>query len=290
MEHECIYINSRGILKSCTKYQLPLKSSNSLLQNNFLDGVKQGDRVYVCTAAIPTFARTFLPNLTVKIVLVSGDADEYIPAVDPSGCTSILNSPYIVQWFAQNCLVDHAKMVKIPIGMDYHALSEMPYPYPWGPKEPPYKQEATIQRLIDGSLPFWQRKPMCYTTFNIEMNRGDRLDAYLTLPSELVFYEASLVLRLDSHKRQTDYAFVVSPYGYGFDCHRTWEALVLGCIPIVKSNAMDSLFDDLPVLIIKEWSDITQELLDSTIRIFKEKTFNYDKLKMKYWQNLIHCV
>ena len=98
------------------------------------------------------------------------------------------------------------------------------------------------------------------------------------------------MLRLDSHKRQTDYAFVVSPYGYGFDCHRTWEALVLGCIPIVKSNAMDSLFDDLPVLIIKEWSDITQELLDSTIRIFKEKTFNYDKLKMKYWQNLIHCV
>jgi hypothetical protein len=33
-----------------------------------------------------------------------------------------------------------------------------------------------------------------------------------------------------------NYAFVASPYGGGPDCHRTWEALILGCIPIVKSS------------------------------------------------------
>jgi hypothetical protein len=275
------------MLKTCTLFQTPLKSSNPVLNGGFLDGVKEGDRIYVCTTAIPMFAYTFLPKLAVHIVLVSGDGDEYIPAVDPLGCSKILDSPYIIKWFAQNCLHSHPKLVKMPIGMDYHALSDMPYPYWWGPKEPPYKQEADIQAIIDSAKPFWERKPMCYTTFNIEMNRGDRLDAYLTIPVELVYYEPTPVVRLESHKRQTEYAFVLSPYGYGFDCHRTWEALVLGCIPIVKSTAMDSLFDGLPVVIVKEWSDLTQELLDSTLRTFKEKTFMYEKLRLSYWKDLL---
>jgi len=276
------------MLKSCTVYQLPLKSSNPTLNSQFLDTVKEGDRVYVCTTAIPQFSSTFLPKLRVHIVLVSGDGDEYIPAVDPAGCDKILDSPYILKWFAQNCLYSHPKLIKMPIGMDYHALSDMPYPYWWGQKEPPYKQEAAIQAIIDRSKPFWERKPICYTTFNIEMNRGDRLDAYLTIPIDLVYYEPTPVLRLESHKRQTEYAFVVSPYGYGFDCHRTWEALVLGCIPIIKSNHMDSLFEDLPVLIIKEWSELTQELLDSTIKTFKGRTFAYEKLRLDYWKALLY--
>ena len=39
----------------------------------------------------------------------------------------------------------------------------------------------------------------------------------------------------------TNYAFIVSPHRNGLDCHRTWEALVLGCIPIVKTSPIDDL-------------------------------------------------
>ena len=69
------------MLKSCTLFQMPLKSSNPILNEGFLDEVKEGDRVYVCTTAIPMFASTCLPKLAVHIVLVSGDGDENIPAV-----------------------------------------------------------------------------------------------------------------------------------------------------------------------------------------------------------------
>jgi hypothetical protein len=44
------------------------------------------------------------------------------------------------------------------------------------------------------------------------------------------------------------YSFVLSPFGNGYDCHRTWEALLLGCIPIMKKSRIDSLFKYLPVL------------------------------------------
>ena len=34
------------------------------------------------------------------------------------------------------------------------------------------------------------------------------------------------------------FAFVASPPGNGFDCHRTWEALILGCIVIVQNSSV----------------------------------------------------
>jgi hypothetical protein len=76
----------------------------------------------------------------------------------------------------------------------------------------------------------------------------------------------------------------------GMDCHRTWEALCLGCIPIVKTSPLNSLYDGLPVLILNDWSDLTEELMQSTVLDFKERQseFQMEKLTLKYWVDLIH--
>jgi hypothetical protein len=120
----------------------------------------------------------------------------------------------------------------------------------------------------------------------------DRKDAIQQINNELVFYEQKPVKRSITWQRQTDFAFVISPHGNGYDCHRLWEALVLGCIPIVKTSCLDELYEDLPVLIVKEWSYITKELLEDTIEEFKEiheaGEFNYDKLTLKYWVDKIN--
>ena len=47
----------------------------------------------------------------------------------------------------------------------------------------------------------------------------------------------------------------------------------------------DSLFDELPVLLVNDWSDINNDLLTKTIDTFRGKRFNYDKLLLKYWVN-----
>ena len=39
------------------------------------------------------------------------------------------------------------------------------------------------------------------------------------------------------------YTFILSPAGIGLDCHRTWEALCLGCIPIVCIPEFKNLFE-----------------------------------------------
>ena len=115
----------------------------------------------------------------------------------------------------------------------------------------------------------------------------DRKDAIKQIPSGLVYYEPVMVPRLKTWNIQKEFAFVVSPHGGGYDCHRLWEALILGCIPIVKTSPIDKLYDGLPVLIVNEWSDITIELLTNTIIDFKEKEinnmFSYEKLTLHYW-------
>ncbi len=46
-------------------------------------------------------------------------------------------------------------------------------------------------------------------------------------------------------------AFGISPPGRGVDCHRTWEMLYFGMIPIVLSSSLDPMFQGLPVVIVK---------------------------------------
>jgi hypothetical protein len=82
-----------------------------------------------------------------------------------------------------------------------------------------------------------------------------------------------------------EYTFVLSPTGIGLDCHRTWEALCLGCIPIVCVKEFKTLFNNLPVLLVNDWKEVTQELLENTIQDFKNRTFNKNKLTLKYWVN-----
>jgi hypothetical protein len=174
----------------------------------------------------------------------------------------------------------HPKLVHIPIGMDYHSRL-------WGVHEEASKQDISIEQLRMRSRPFHERRAKCYSTFHFELGRGDRQEAYDSVPKDLVYYEPTKVTRDESHKHQLEYAFVLSPYGGGPDCHRTWEALCLGCISIVKSSGLDPLFENLPVLLVKQWSDVTQELLDSTIQSFKSKTFQYEKLELQYWAKMM---
>ena len=86
------------------------------------------------------------------------------------------------------------------------------------------------------------------------------------------------------------YKFVLSPSGLGPDCYRTWEAMIVGTIPIMKHGPTDELYKDLPVLIVDDWEEITEELLESTWQKFTQKRFNIEKLFIDYWAQQLFSV
>jgi len=55
--------------------------------------------------------------------------------------------------------------------------------------------------------------------------------------------------------------YVVSPQGAGFDCHRTYEAIYLGAIPIVESSPLDYFYKHLPIIIVDHWTEVTEDFL-----------------------------
>lgn len=290
-ETNCTYVSSRGILKSCDIYSSKPVSSTSTLDGYDFSKVVDGSIVYVASSAIPAFIER-LASIPHKIVLVSGDADQSVP--DDAFKSSeefrkFIEDDRIIHWFSQNSTKRHEKLTPIPIGLDYHSMAEKNHI--WGSKMSPVGQEAELLRISGAAAPFYERKPICYSNFHFNYKGSkfgsDRADAIREIPADLIYYEPKQVGRAATWKAMADYAFVASPAGNGLDCHRTWEALCLGCIAVVKTSPLDSLYMDLPVLIVESWSDITQTKLENTIREFRLKTFNYDRLLLSYWMDTI---
>lgn len=282
-ENFCKYVGSVGIRKSCD--MTSLEDTRSIGEYDF-SKLNENDVLYMKLDKIPEFSQ-HVDKLKYKIVLVSGCSDYTTPNdlfASEEQFLKFINSPKISHWFVQNCIVTHPKITLMPIGLDYHTMAGRSME--WGPKTTPVEQEHLLNAIIAKAIPFEQREIKCYSNFHFQINTKygyDRVDAINQVPKNLVHYEPSHIKRINTWKIQSKYAFVLSPHGNGLDCHRTWEALVLGCIPIVKTSPLDSLYSDLPVLIVNSWSDITQELLDQTIVNFQKRTFNYDKLLLSYW-------
>jgi hypothetical protein len=296
-ENNNTFVSSRGILKSCDYYSQKPQSSTKLLHTYLpLDKIRsmKNPSIYICSRAVLHFIAKMLPLIGFSFILVSGDCDETIPdeVLTEDILNKLLNDSRMIHWFCQNMTIEHNKVTRIPIGLDYHTLTRIPL---WGPLSSCNDQEKILFMVKKISIPFWHRNIKCYSNFHFTMKSKfgyDRIDARREINTELIYYQEKKLPRPNTWLKQKDYAFVISPHGDGLDCHRTWEALCLGCIPIVKTSLIDKVYDNLPVLIVKDWKDITRELLNSTIIQFKAKSinneFNIDKLNLSYWMGLIN--
>jgi len=290
-EATCKYVGSRGIMKSCDVFSKQPHSSIRIVHGYGDDIVTMddGNTLYICNAAIREF-RKMLYMIPSNFILVSGDCDVccWQDMFDTKNeFLMFIENPKIIHWFAQNCIcLDHPKLSQIPIGLDYHTMSERVIS--WGPMATPVDQEVELESIVQTAKPFYERtNQICaYSNFHFAMNTRfafDRRNAIDEIPASSVYYEPNQITRRETWTKQLNYAFVVSPHGGGLDCHRTWEALVLGCIPIVKTSPLDPLFDGLPVWIVQKWSDVTAENMKKIVAKFRGKTFQLEKLRLDYW-------
>jgi hypothetical protein len=242
---------------------------------------RNGETIYINTTAIPNFVKKYLPNIKYKFVLVSGDTDAGIPDDYINETKIILDNQLLLKWYAQNCVLITDKLKQIPIGLDLHTLTKNQV---WGPLQKVSEQIADINDIQKIDI---NKVNKCYSNFHFQMNTKfgyDRIDAKNKIPLELMYYEPNKVPRIQSWKKMIEYKYVISPLGNGLDCHRTWEAIILGCIPIVKKSGLDPMYEGLPVLIINDWSDVTQDLLDN----YKPDYSNIKKIYLQYWIDLFN--
>ncbi|KAL3779569.1 hypothetical protein ACHAW5_000979 [Stephanodiscus triporus] len=88
--------------------------------------------------------------------------------------------------------------------------------------------------------------------------------------------------------------FVLCPSGMGWDTYRAWEALVLGTIPILETyyrkDGMYHIYDDLPVLWVDHYDNVTPALLEREYPriISKAREYTFEKLTNQWWIDLIN--
>ena len=287
------YVSSRGLMKSCNFISsTPISSIRKLINYPDIKLIELLDNpiIYICSSAIPDFINNYFQKIDKQFIIVSGDCDESIPNDifrTEQEYLNFIENDKIIHWFCQNFTEKHKKITNIPIGLDYHTMTKKTI---WGNITSCNEQEKLLELIKNKGNPYSSRKLMCYANFHFTMTTKysyDRKNAILNVPKKLVHYEIQKINRLQTWNNQKDYAFVISPHGGGYDCHRTWEALILGCIPIVKTSKIDILYKDLPVLIVNNWSDINETLLAETVYNFSKINFKTEKLLLNYWNNEI---
>ena len=85
-------------------------------------------------------------------------------------------------------------------------------------------------------------------------------------------------------KMLPQYKFIVSPEGNGIDCHRHYEALMAGCIPIIEdSELVRQKYGDTPILYTRDYSEINETYLLEKYEEMLNKTWDFSKLFLGYW-------
>jgi hypothetical protein len=305
------YVWNFGIVSSCDvnagKSPVTFFEKQPATERSTYLNIKPGDIVWMRCIEVNDFCKKTLPSITCPFVLVICDGDESFPSecgYDFSLDDLLLNDK-VVHIFAQNC--DYKgpspKISPIPIGIDFHTIAYK-NPGTWGEIGSPKDQEACLKTIQMGLKPTYLRKKKAYVNFQLSdtthgplkrhMQCGeDRKTIFKRLvKTKLIDYGKSM-RRTELWKKKGEYAFSISPYGNGLDCHRTWEDLALGCIVVVKTSPIDSLYEGLPVIIVKDWAEVTKDNMEKWLQKFPDASTNpiyKEKLTHDYWMKKIRKV
>jgi hypothetical protein len=81
-----------------------------------------------------------------------------------------------------------------------------------------------------------------------------------------------------------NYKFIISPEGNGIDCHRHYESLIAGCIPVIEYNPLiETKYKGCPVLYTRDYREINQEYLNIKYNEMIDQTYDFSKLFLSYY-------
>lgn len=250
--------------------------------NQSLDpnAVQPHDIIFLKTDYAPSFFQIMHPKITNPYILITHNSDLSPIFLLSGNCSwlktdlsAYLDDPKLIIWFAQNIDYSHPKLQAIPIGLANRR---------W-----PHGNVELFLHAIKDIPPLELRVPKIYLNFLVENNRAERQRA-LDILADLSFsHHAKLKSPAQYLKEMKCYRYVVNPAGNGLDCHRIWEALLLGCIPIIKHSSLDSLYEDLPVIFVNDWTEINEYFLERKYRELMQRSYALEKLYADYWINMI---
>jgi len=230
-----------------------------------VNNVKDNDVIFVKTDLLPQFFNHLYGRIKRRFILLTGVAGMDIC----HGAVKFLEEGKIIRWIGCNLCFQHPKAVKIPIAF------EEPERRRGGPSTGEGGDQQLLSELYDGRRVVGEKTCKLLVTHigNTHASRG-QVKA-LFAGKEFTHFVGKM--DFESYMKTIDeYRFVLCPRGSGTDTHRFWEVLLMGSIPVVEKDGLWDLYDNFPCIIVDEFADVSQELLESYV-LNEEKQKNVDK-------------
>lgn len=122
-----------------------------------------------------------------------------------------------------------------------------------------------------------------FFNFSVNTNRRERVKCKAVMEKKGLSFlpkmsQQEYLRSLASHK------YCISPPGNGVDCHRVWECLYLGVIPIcIDSQFTRNLIaEGFPIVTVPDWESLDME---SVLDGYEPPSIPWEKLKVSYYIN-----
>jgi len=219
--------------------------------------------IYCCTTDL-LLLKEKLHLFQNPFILISHNSDENI--VDNDDYLYIANYPKIIKWYTQNLLLNHEKAKMLPIGIAN-----------------PQWEHGNEQLIINAFNNSSNKTNEIYFYNNINTNYDKRNDCYMKLKDIIPFTEKKAVG--DYFNYLATFKFGICPEGNGIDTHRLWECFYLKVVPIVIDNPFNRIVKEvygLPIVILKDWSDLKELLPNLDYNNYVESFINIEKIDLDY--------
>jgi len=231
--------------------------------------------IFVKTDYLQEFCNKNLPVLNKKkyyFNLITGNSDYPINGSDIH--IKILNNKYLLQWYAQNAQFNHSKLKILPMGIE-NSVHLKKHNGIKGFLKEVYKRKLYLNI---------NRKTLIRANYSLDNNKSERSKCQkltgIQIDDKVSQYQFFINMLFTN--------FVISPEGNGMDCHRIWEALYCGCVPIIISHKWTQPFiNNFPIIGIENWNSFRKENFTKDLYNCIMRDWDISKLEMsnfvKWW-------
>ena len=285
------------------------------LTDSMASCLPHGTIIWVDRPRLHNFNTSILPRLRAGVILITGGSNYGSPAE----FRDLLSNSLILHWFAMHCdAPETPRFSCIPLGLDGSKITPLLSHLALRSVSSvsdlarTFRQKGNVKR--GGILQRSKQNvsPTVLVSFNSKYAGRESIWKMFCQNSTWEGFAECLYDRTLSpsqfYEKAASMQFAISPSGFGVDCYRSWEMLYLGVMPVVLHSNLDPLYDDLPVVIMERWEDISPSLLQqkyfeltsSAIWINYEHQsqssrnqnrglMNLDRLQMSYWVERIRA-
>lgn len=241
----------------------------------------------------------FLINLNKNFVLITtGDVACFPYETFPPNSNlkikydKLLENKNLLKWYTKNPSIIHEKMVPLPLGAGFRKQTSA------GLMQTDKNNIYHILHkcCLNAEANFYNTSVknilIFYGAMNNETGSNIKIMGYKKHHNsrKIIFDQIKDKFGFSGKKNYNSYIqillkskFVISPPGAGIDTFRCWESLLCGAIPIMYHTPVDPILENLPVLLIDDYSILDEEFLNKQYEIIIKKKYDFSILYTDYW-------